>query len=66
MSNTKANLKREEALDELIRKEIASSNNRRFLTRMPAFKVDADMPERLSKLLAELDKAEAGRSRTYR
>lgn len=63
MSGTKANMKREGALDELIRKEIGSANNRRFLTRLPAFKVDADMPERLSELLAELEMAEAGRSR---
>lgn len=63
MSGTKANMKREGGLDELIRKEIGSANNRRFLTRMPAFKVDADMPERLGELLAELDRAETGRSR---
>ncbi|MBX9463831.1 MAG: hypothetical protein KL840_12895 [Aquamicrobium sp.] len=63
MSETKANTTREEALDQLIRKEIGSANNRRFLARMPAFKLDADMPDHFNDLLAELDRAENGRSR---
>ena len=63
MSGMKANPKREDALDQLIRKEIGSANNRRLLGRMPAFKVDADMPDQFNDLLAELDRAENGRSR---
>lgn len=63
MSGMKANTMREDALDQLIRKEIGSANNRRFLARMPAFKLDADMPDHFNDLLAELDRAENGRSR---
>lgn len=62
MSETKVNMKREEELNELIRKEISSASNRRLLARMPAFRLDADMPETLSALLGELDRAEAATS----
>lgn len=45
-------------LAELIRKEFCSQANRSFLARMPAFRAPAELPDRLSALLAELDRAE--------
>lgn len=66
MSEMKANMKREEGLDKLIRKQIGSESNRRFLSRMPAFKLDADVPDRLSALLGQLDAAESATSRSKR
>ena len=46
------------ALSDLIRKELGSDGNRRLLARIPAFRADADLPERLLALLGELDAAE--------
>ena len=56
MNETKAN--RNGRLSELIRREIGSETNRRFLARMPAFRPVAELPENLRTLLEELDCAE--------
>ena len=58
MTETKAGSNRRKALPELIRKEIGSETNRRFLARMPAFKPDTALPDELRLLLGELDRAE--------
>ena len=58
----KANMKRERALPDVIRKELGSDTNRRFLARMPAFRPESGMPERLSRLLGELDDIENARA----
>lgn len=58
MTEKKAQSTGERKLAELIRKEFCSQANRGFLARMPAFRLSAEMPDRLSVLLAELDRAE--------
>lgn len=58
MTQHKANIKGEKALSELIRKEIGSESNRRLLARLPAFKADGALPDRLIALLGEIDRAE--------
>ena len=61
MSEEKADMRKERALTDLIRKELGSETNRRFLARVPAFRADAELPERLCALLGELDRAEGAR-----
>lgn len=61
MSKEKADMKKEKALTDVIRKEMTSNTNRRFLARMPAFRPDAELPERLTMLLGKLDRAERTR-----
>lgn len=59
MAATKVCINGRKALPELIRKEIGSETNRRFLARMPAFRPDGTLPDELQALLGELDRAEA-------
>jgi hypothetical protein len=42
----------------LIRREIGTEINSRFLRSLPAFRLDRDMPAHFSDLLARLDQAE--------
>jgi hypothetical protein len=42
----------------LIRREIRSKSNARFLRGMPHFKVEQELPQRLRALLAQLERAE--------
>jgi hypothetical protein len=42
----------------LIRREIRTTANARFLKRLPLFKTDADLPDEMQDLLARLDLAE--------
>lgn len=58
MTDTRASINGRKALPELIRNEIGSETNRRFLSRMPAFRPDGDLPDELRALLGELDQAE--------
>lgn len=58
MSEMKTLSKGETALSELIRRELGSQGNRGLLARIPDFRADADLPERLLALLGELDAAE--------
>lgn len=57
----KADMKNERALKDLIRKELVSRTNRRFLSRMSAFKPENEMPEQFNVLLNQLDRAERAR-----
>ena len=61
MSEEKADMKKERALTDVVRREMASDTNRRFLARMPVFRPEADLPERLTMLLGALDRAERAR-----
>lgn len=47
-----------------IRRQFASVGVARFLRSLPVFEVDTDLPKRLSKLLAELDRVEADKKGT--
>lgn len=62
MSEAKATMKMKRALASTIRKELGSDTNRRFLGRMQAFKLEAEIPDRLSTLLRSLDRAERMKS----
>ena len=64
MAETKASTKRKRALPELIRKEIGSDANGRYLARMPAFRPEAELPGGLQKLLGELERAERAQVRS--
>jgi hypothetical protein len=61
-NKSKANGRGEGRLREVIRKELGSENNRRFLSRIPTFRPDADTPDALLSLLGDLDRAERDRS----
>jgi hypothetical protein len=61
MNTQKAEMKKERQVTDLIRNELASETNRRFLTRMNAFKLEAGVPDQLMLLLRELDRAEVKR-----
>jgi hypothetical protein len=45
----------------LIRREIKTARNARFLQRLPVFKADADIPEEMREMLVRLEKAERAR-----
>jgi hypothetical protein len=45
----------------LIRREIKTARNARFLQRLPAFKAEADIPEEMREMLVRLEKAERAR-----
>ena len=62
MTEEKAIMKRKGSLKDVIRNEIGSDTNRRFLGRMQAFKLDAEMPDQFKLLLGELDRRESARS----
>jgi hypothetical protein len=47
----------------LIRREIRTEANARFLRRMPMFRTDQDLPNDMRDMLARLDHAEGSRSR---
>ncbi len=56
----------EAQLPELIRRQIGTVVNRRHLSRMPAFALDREFPDDLTRLLADMDATElaAGRLST--
>ena len=62
MKDVQSNSKGDKALREVIRKELGTETNRRFLSRMPAFRLERELPEALTSLLRELDSAECGRA----
>lgn len=62
MTEEKADMKRKESLTDLVRNQLGSDTNRRFLGRMQAFKLEVDMPEKFNALLGELEQAESRRS----
>lgn len=62
MKDVQAKGKRDPALREVIRKELCTETNRRFLSRMPAFRPEREVPDMFASLLGELDLAESGRS----
>ena len=45
----------------LIRREIGTARNARFLQRLPVFKPEPDVPEEMQEMLARLEKAERDR-----
>jgi hypothetical protein len=45
----------------LIRREIGTARNARFLQRLPIFKAEPDVPEEMREMLARLEKAERAR-----
>lgn len=61
MMRDKKDMKSEQTLSGVIRKEIRREGNRRLLSRMPAFKADDDVPPRFRALLGELDRSESKR-----
>lgn len=58
MTEVKATGKGDRMLRDVIRRELGSETNRRFLKRMPAFRAECSLPDRIGALLGELDKAE--------
>lgn len=58
MINTKMEKYGDRGLPQMIRKELGAETNRRFLTRMPAFRLEGDVPDQLRALLQQLDQAE--------
>jgi hypothetical protein len=50
------------AVEQALRRRASSADNRRDLTRMPQFRVEKDMPDKLAFLLGQIDRAE----RSYR
>jgi hypothetical protein len=50
----------------LIRREIGSETNTRFLRSLPAFRLDRDLPVRFQELLGRLDEATGEGSETKR
>ena len=61
MNDVKANGRSETTLREIIRKELGSEANRRFLARMPAFRLEGPIPDEFRSLLGDLDRAERNR-----
>jgi hypothetical protein len=47
----------------LIRREIRTETNARFLRRMPMFRADHDLPDEMRDMLTRLDHAERAHSR---
>ncbi|MBN9077358.1 MAG: hypothetical protein BGN87_13460 [Rhizobiales bacterium 65-79] len=47
----------------VIRREIGTEANARFLRRMPMFRTDHDVPDEMRDLLARLERAERAHSR---
>jgi hypothetical protein len=45
----------------MIRREIKTARNARFLQRLPMFKAEADVPEEMREMLARLEEAERTR-----
>jgi hypothetical protein len=45
----------------LIRREIKTARNARFLQRLPVFKAEPDLPEEMREMLGRLEKAERAR-----
>jgi hypothetical protein len=45
----------------LIRREIKTARNARFLQRLPVFKAEPGLPEEMREMLARLEKAERAR-----
>ena len=57
MSEARYRVERERELPDVIRKELGSETNRRFLGRMSAFKPQHTLPDHLVSLLGELYQA---------
>ncbi|MCX7304004.1 MAG: hypothetical protein NTV73_06665 [Hyphomicrobiales bacterium] len=47
-----------EILQEEIRRQFSSTEMTRFLRSLPAFKIDADVPDRFHDMLSQLDRVE--------
>lgn len=58
MTKTNAETKDNRSLHKLIRKEIGSASNRRYLARIPALQAQAELPDSFKELLSKLDMAE--------
>ncbi|RWM08855.1 MAG: hypothetical protein E5X80_02615 [Mesorhizobium sp.] len=54
------NSERRAALANDIRREVGSEATKRFLRTLPAFRLEKEVPKRLTDLLDRLDEAEAG------
>jgi hypothetical protein len=50
-------------ISRLIRREIGTETNARFLRRMPLFRTDEALPEEMREMLARLEHAEGADSR---
>lgn len=59
MSEENHQMKKEKGATQSIRNALGSDTNRRFLTRMNAFRLETDIPDRLTSLLLELERTEA-------
>ena len=59
MREMTAHTRKEATLGSTIRRELGSQANRTFLSRLPAFKPEPDLPEHLLALLVDLERAEA-------
>lgn len=58
MANVKMDNMPEEALAQVIRSQIGSRANCRLLARVDMFRVEKELPDDLSALLGEIDRAE--------
>lgn len=58
MSEEYEDMNKDKSLTDVIRSEFGSSTNRRFLARMKAFKLEAEVPDQFRALLNRLDSAE--------
>ena len=46
------------AVEQALRRRASSADNRRDVSRLPQFRIDDDMPERLALLLGQLERSE--------
>lgn len=58
MTKTNAETKDNMPLHKLIRKEIGSTTNRRYLARISVLQAQAELPDTFKELLSKLDMAE--------
>lgn len=50
--------RRDAGLPDLVRRQIGTAVNRRHLSRLPAFALEREVPDELTRLLADLEAAE--------
>lgn len=62
MATEDRNERLETDLPQLIRRQIGTAINRRHLSRIPGFALDRDLPDDLTRLLAEMDATERAAS----
>ena len=62
----KTTIREEDGTDRLVLKQIQTAPNRRILSSMPPFRLDADLPDDMMRLLRQLQSAEHGNQNRQR